>query len=143
MGKMVESGFGYIEGRQIKKAKNLEAEQLERASIARTAAGTRDAYEQRKLGEKVASDAVAAMAAGGGVVDSDIVANINATTDYNVLSTLFAAKEESKQLDLTSRLRRHEGKTAQRMAGAKFLTTAISEGFSTFAGGGGAAGGGG
>ncbi len=123
MGELVSSGFGYIEGRQIKKAKNAEAEQLERAAKAREAAGTNQAYDQRKLGERVQSDAIAAMAASGGVVDSDVVADLKSTTDYNVLSELFAGKTESASMKLQAKMKQFEGKQAKRMATAKLVTS--------------------
>lgn len=128
MGSVIQAGFGYIESRQVKQAKDFEAMQLQRAAIARKAAGTQDAYEQRKIGEKIESNAIAAMAASGGVVESDIVADLKATTDYNVLSTLFASKEESNQLTLQARLKSYEGKQAKRMGTAKLATALISEG---------------
>ena len=123
MGDVVSSGFGYIESVQVKKAKNAEAEQLERAAIAREAAGTNAAYDQRKVGERVQSDAIAAMAASGGVVDSDIVADLKSTTDYNVLSELFAGKTESASMALQAKMKKFEGKQAKRMATTKLLTS--------------------
>ena len=136
MGSVISSGFGYIESRQVKKAKEADAEQLRNAGIARYAAGTQDAYDQRKRGEKVASDAIATMAASGGAVESDVVARVKSTTDYNVLSALHAAKEERKQLNLAARYKEYEGKMAKRHATARFLTTVISEGAKMFAMGG-------
>lgn len=122
MAGVVDAGFGYIEGRQIKKAKKSEAEQLERAAISREASGTTQAYDQRKFGERVESDAIAAMAAGGGVVDSDIVADIKSTTDYNVLSELFASKTESASTRLQAKMKRFEGDQAKKMATVKLVT---------------------
>lgn len=123
MGGIVSAGFGYIEGRQIKKAKDAEAEQLDRAAIARTASGTIQAADQRRIGQTVESNAIAAMAAGGGVVDSDIIANLKSTTDYNVLSELFASKTESDSLRLQARMRKSEGKRAQRNAALGLVTS--------------------
>ena len=137
MAGLVDAGFGYIEGRQIKRAKNLEAQQLDMAAIAREAAGTKEAYDRRKEGERVESNAIAAMAASGGVVEPDIVADIKATTDYNVLSELFAAGEEAKQMNLTARLRRHEGKQAKRLGTAKLVTAIGVEAGKAFMSGGG------
>jgi len=123
MGDVVQAGAGYIESRQVKKAKAAEAEQLERAAIAREAAGTNQAYEQRKVGERVESNAIAVMAASGGVVDTDIVADLKSTTDYNVLSELFAGKTESASMNLQAKMKKFEGKQAQRMGGAKLITS--------------------
>jgi len=139
MGDVVSAGFGYIEGRQIKKAKDAEAEQMRRAAIAREATGTVQAGDQRKIGEVVQSNAIAAMAAGGGVVDSDIVADLKSTTDYNVLSELFASKTESASMNLQAKMTEFEGRQAKRMATAK-LVTAIAVEAGKAAAGAGAAG---
>ena len=138
MGKAVEAGFGFFEGRAIKKSKDAEADQLRRAANLRIAQGTQDAYEQRKIGERVQSDAVAAMAAGGGMTDIEQLADIKSTTDYNVLSTLFASKNEAQQQRYAARIRNHEGRMAKRMATAKAITTAITETGKAIAGAGGA-----
>jgi hypothetical protein len=135
MADVVSKGFGYVEGRQIKKAKDVEAQQLRRAAIAREAAGTNQAYEQRKQGEKVQSNAIAVMAASGGVVDSDIVADLKSTTDYNVLSELFAGKTESSSLKLQAKMKEFEGKQAKRLGTAKLITSLVVEGGKAMAGG--------
>lgn len=140
MGSLVNAGFGYIESRQIKKAKDAEAEQLRRAAIAREAQGTNQAYEQRKLGERVQSNAIAAMAASGGVVDSEIIADLKSTTDYNVLSELFASKTESQSIKTQAALKEFEGRQAKRMGTAKLFTTLAVEGVKAAAGGMGGAG---
>jgi hypothetical protein len=121
MAKLIDAGFGYLEGRQAKYAADAEAKQMELAAAARRAAGTQDAYEQRKIGEQVASDAIAAMAAGGGGVSDNILADIKTTADYNVLSTLFAGEQEAKGMIYAAKLKKHEGKMAKRMATTKSL----------------------
>lgn len=141
MGDVVNAGFGYIEGRQIKKAKDAEAEQIRRAAIAREATGTVQAGDQRKIGAMVESNAIAAMAAGGGVVDSEIVADLKSTTDYNVLSELFASKTESASMNLQAKMAEFEGRQAKRMATAKLITTIAIEAGKAAAGGAGGAGG--
>ena len=138
MGDVVSAGFGYIEGRQIKKAKDAEAEQMRRAAIAREATGTVQAGDQRKIGEMVESNAIAAMAAGGGVVDSDIVADLKSTTDYNVLSELFASKTESASMNLQAKMTEFEGKQAKRMGTAKLVTSLAVAAGKAAAGAGGA-----
>ncbi|MDC0600112.1 hypothetical protein OAO65_02260 [Flavobacteriales bacterium] len=134
MAEVAKAGFGYIEGRQIKKAKDFEAEQLERAAIEREAKGTTQAYEQRKAGERAESAAIATMAASGGVVDSDIVAKLKSTTDYNVLSELFASKTESASMRLQAKTKRVEGKQAKRMAKASLITSIAIKGAEAAAG---------
>ena len=140
VGKAVEAGFGIFEGRAIKKSKDAEADQLRRAATLRQAAGTQDAYEQRKIGERVESDAIAAMAAGGGMTDIEQLADIRSTTDYNVLSTLFASKNEAQQQRYAARIRNHEGRMAKRLSMVKGITTIISEAGKAIAGAGAGAG---
>ena len=138
MGKLVEAGFGYFEGRQAKQAADAEAKQLRIAATARRAAGTQDAYEQGKIGERVASDAVAAMAAGGGGVSDNILADIKTTTDYNVLSSLFAGEQEAKGMNYAAKIKNFEGKMAKRMATMKTIINvgeAAGEAFMMGAGG--------
>lgn len=138
MGKLAEAGFGYFEGRQAKKAAEAEAKQIELAATARRAAGTQDAYDQKKIGEQVMSDAVAAMAAGGGGVSDNILAKIKTTTDYNVLSSLFAGEQEAKGMDYAAKIKKFEGKMAKRMATARSIINvgeAAGEAFMMGAGG--------
>ena len=137
---MVNAGFDALQGAQTKKAKDAEAKQLRLAGDARKAAGTHEAYNQRKIGERVASDAVAAMAAGGGMVESDILADIKTTTDYNVLSALFASKEEAKGFEIAARFKAHEGKMAKRFATVKLVTAGLTTAASAIMGAGGAGG---
>lgn len=140
MGKIAEAGFGYFEGRQAKKAAEAEAKQIELAAMARRAAGTQDAYDQKQIGEQVMSDAIAAMAAGGGGVSDNILAKIKTTTDYNVLSALFAGEQEAKGMDYAARIKKFEGKQAKRMATMKSIINVgefAAEALAMGAGGGG------
>ena len=96
MAKVVEAGFGYIEGRQIKNAKDFEADQLKRAAISREAAGTNQAYDQRKIGERVQSDAIAIMAASGCSVHTNANLTEHATgyqTDVTTIQVVSAVVE--------------------------------------------------
>jgi len=113
---------GYLEGRAIKSSKGAEAAQMRRAATAKKAEGSRQAYDMREAGERVMSDARAAMAAGGGTTDIKQLADIKETTDYNVLSTIFAAEEEASQLEYGATVKEHEGKMAKRMGTFKALT---------------------
>lgn len=137
MAKLAEAGFGYFEGRQAKQAADAEAKQMRLAATARRAAGTQDAYEQKKIGEQVTSDAIAAMAAGGGGMVDNILADIKTTTDYNVLSALFAGEQEAKGLDYAARLKQYEGKMAKRMATMRTIVNVGEEVGTALAGGGG------
>jgi len=135
MGKLAVAGFGYFEGRQAKKAAEAEAKQIELAAMARRAAGTQDAYDQKQIGEQVMSDAVAAMAAGGGTVSDNVMVKIKTTTDYNVLSALFAGEQEAKGMDYAAKIKKFEGKMAKRIATAKTVISAGEVAAEALAGG--------
>lgn len=127
MASTVGAVFGYAEGRAIKESKDAEAKQLRTAAIARQAAGTQQAYEQRKAGERVAGDAVAAMAAGGGMTDIEQLADVKSVTDYNVLSAMFAAKDEAQRMRYAAEVKNFEGKMAKRVATAKLVTSLATD----------------
>lgn len=136
MAGLEEAGFGYIESRAIKKSKDAEAAQIRKAAIARKAAGAEDAYLQRKLGDRVASDALAAMAAGGGQVEAPVLADIKSITDYNVLASMFAAEAETREMDYAARTIKFEGKQQKRLATEKLAREAIKTVVSMGTGGG-------
>jgi len=77
----------------------LEAEQMHRNAIATEASGTVVAGERRKEGDRMISDARAAMAAqGGSASDAGAIeraGEIGEMTDYNVLAALFESRTQS------------------------------------------------
>lgn len=128
----------YAEGSAEKKAADYEAEQLERAATAKIAEGSRQAYERRREGDIIESNARAAMAAGGGsTTDAGMVerlGDIGAQADYNVLSALFESEEEAQGIKEKAKVRRWEGRVAKRRGIAKALGTVMQGGSSFYQG---------
>lgn len=101
-------------GQGQKDAKDLESRLLLSNARARLSQGVQQAQEHRRVGEKTSSDAIAAMAAGGGVVDEKILAKIKAKADYNAMASMYNARVESAGLESEARLRNMEGRRARR-----------------------------
>lgn len=89
------------------------------------ATGSRRAYEAGREGDIVASDARAAMAAGGGSTTdagaTKILGDIGAQADYNALSALYEG-------DTGADISIWEGKTQKSAAKTRALTTLLSGG---------------
>ena len=76
----------------------IEARQMERSAIGIENQGVRAAMIEQHKTRMVTSDAVAAMAAGGGGVDPEMLARIKQRGDYNSMSAIFDAR--TKAIDL-------------------------------------------
>jgi hypothetical protein len=90
----------------------IEASQLERQAIAAENAGVRASQIEQYKTRVVSSDATAAMAAGGAVVDPEMLAKIKQRGDYNSMSAIFDAR--SRAIDL-----RYEAAMTRSLAGYK------------------------
>lgn len=76
----------------------IEARSLERAAIGVENLGVRAAMIEQHKTRMVTSDAIAAMAAGGGGVDPEMLVRIKQRGDYNSMSAIFDAR--TKAIDL-------------------------------------------
>lgn len=76
----------------------IEARQMERSAIGIENQGVRAAMVEQHKTRMVTSDAIAAMAAGGGGVDPLMLAKIKQRGDYNSMSAIFDAR--TKAIDL-------------------------------------------
>jgi len=76
----------------------IEARQMDRQAIGIENQGVRAAMIEQHKTRMVTSDAVAAMAAGGGGVDPEMLARIKQRGDYNSMSAIFDAR--TKAIDL-------------------------------------------
>jgi predicted PilT family ATPase len=76
----------------------IEARQMERSAIGVENQGVRAAQIEQQKTRTVTSDAVAAMAAGGGGVDPEMLRRIKQQGDYNSMSAIFDAR--TKAIDL-------------------------------------------
>jgi len=95
------------------------AKQLEANAKAVKAQGTRSAYFQRKQGETAESDARARMAAGGGGVDTEKLAEFKSVTDYNVMAQLYDSERRAKGLSEQAGAKRREAALAMKRAKRK------------------------
>lgn len=102
-------------GHAADRAASSEAKQLRRNANARVAQGTREAYQEKKAGERVESDTIAAMAAGGAAFDEGMaerMGEIGEITDYNALAAMYEAETEAAGLRQQAKLRRKAGQRA-------------------------------
>ncbi len=76
----------------------IEARAMERSAIAVENQGVRAAMIEQHKTRMVTSDAIAAMAAGGGGVDPEMLVRIKQRGDYNSMSAIFDAR--TKAIDL-------------------------------------------
>ena len=103
------------------------ARQLEQATDAEYAEGTRRASEINRQGEVFKSDARAQMAAGGGVTDDvgaiETLSDIDRVYDYNALSSIFEAEERAKTLSYASRTTRDASKMGRELGNHRASST--------------------
>lgn len=124
------AGSALAGGSAADKAARFKAKQIERNAIAKRAEGTRQTQEGLRIGRKLQSDAIAAMAAGGGsTTDVGAIeqqAKLKQVTDVNALTALFEAEEQAKGMDLAAKGVRLEGKMAKKKGQRQALSTIIS-----------------
>ena len=125
------------EGKAADKAAQFEAAQLEEQAKARYAQGTREAYESRRVGRIMESDARAAMAAGGGsTTDAGAIeqlGKISAESDYESLAALYEGETAAAGLKKKAWARRKEGRAARRAGRTRALSTVITGGAAAYA----------
>lgn len=102
-----------------KAARDLEAgefaaEQYEDKAIQEIAIGTRAMEEQAKEGRLVASSAKAIGAASGAGGYEGTVAEIEAESDYRMLTALYNSKQSARDLEVAAMVARREGADAAR-----------------------------
>ena len=95
------------------------AEQLEANAKAIQAQGSRAAYFRRRDADIMESDAKAAMAAGGGGVDTQGLADINTAGDYNVVAELFDSERRASGVKKQAEAKRVEARLAEQRARRK------------------------
>jgi len=84
----------------------IEANQLLRQATSIENMGVKAAQIEQYKTRVVSSDATAAMAAGGGVVDPEMLAKIKQRGDYNSMSAIFDARTRAIDLRHQSRMTR-------------------------------------
>lgn len=117
-------------GKQVKDAKDFEAQQYDELAKAEYARGTREAYESKRETDIAVSDARAAMGASGGTTTDEGaiegLAKIESQGQYNALAALFDAKVDQDQLRLEAESSRYEGSLAKSEGRRRALATVLS-----------------
>jgi len=90
----------------------IEANQLERQATSVENMGVHAAAIEQYKTRVVSSDATAAMAAGGGVVDPEMLAAIKQRGDYNSMSAIFDARTRAIDLRFQASMTRTSAKYA-------------------------------
>jgi len=152
--KAAEFEAGQIEEKavDVEEAAAFDVAQLEEQATAQYAKGTREAYESTRQGEIVESKARAAMAAGGGVVDPEVIAKVAAETEYETLAAMYEGEtqqqatkrkaqasrytgmKEAKSLRKQAAEVRRGGKVRERASQWKALSTVVSGGTKAYKG---------
>lgn len=113
-GSHMQSGAALMHGIGEEKAAKFEAKQMLRNARSIEALGINEAKAERLKGEELASSARARMAAGGGGIDSNLMADITDRADYNALVALHNRYTEADIMQDAAILRRQQGKQQQR-----------------------------
>lgn len=114
---MISTGLGFLDSyNQSRAAKTqgevdnvlggIQADQLLRKATLRMNQGVHAADEEKYKGRVAVSDAIAAMAAGGSVVDPVILARLKRRSNYNAMTAIFNARQDAIDLRLKSDLAR-------------------------------------
>lgn len=140
-----------VAGRRANVAAQFEAEQLEQQAGQVFAASQRNAMEEKRRADLLASRALAlAAASGGGVSDPtvvNVIAGLKSEGSYRAAVALYRGQDEARKLRTGASARRFEGAVAEEggiLEGAGYETMAASsllQGasslFSRYGGGGG------
>ena len=124
------AGSAISEGNAAETAGRMQKQQLDQNAAATMADASLEAYESRKEGDRVASDAVAATVAGGGSASDaasiERLAKINSKADYNVLSALATGQRQSDALRLQGENALWEGKVKKKNSRLTALSSIVS-----------------
>ena len=120
------------EGEAAEAASKMAARQLEHDADQSEAEGLRTAREYRRRGDRTKSDAIAAMAAGGGV-SNDVgaiktLADIEQVYDYNSMAAIYQSRNRAQQQRFQAETTREEGHMAKRAGYVKSIGTVLRGG---------------
>jgi len=127
-----------VAGRRKRVASEFEAEQLEQQSGQVVAASQRDALEEKRRADLMASRALAlAAASGGGASDPTVVnliAGLKGEGAYRSAVALYRGEDQARKLRTGARAKRYEGIAAEEGAAyesASYETLAMASAFDT------------
>lgn len=126
----VITGMGQVkQGNEAKAAGDFSSRQGKRNAKASMAEGVRGAIEMRRQGARTASDASAAMAAGGGVTDDvgaiKTLADIEQVTEYNALTSIYKGEQRAQTQSLQAQMDKLAGKNAKSSSYVSAAGTAL------------------
>jgi hypothetical protein len=107
-GNILEGAVAYHEGQ-------ITGAQLDREAVTSRAMGSRYAAEERRKGDVMLSNTVAAMASGGGGVSPTVLGDIKDRADYESLAKLFEGETEARSLESQADVARATGEWQQRL----------------------------
>ncbi len=117
MGSLLKAYGQVRQGNAARKAAKFEAKQMERDALAAEAEGQAAASVSRREGRLLKSRGIAVAAGSGASVRDptviNLLADVEAESEYNALSALYSGKSEATKLRMGARARRKEGKAAQ------------------------------
>ena len=119
------------EGRLAEAGADIEAKQMEDASIAERGMAAIEAKEKRRQGAILQSKAIAAAAAAGRAPSmdkgaSDIIGDIAEETEYSALTSLLEGKVKASNLQMQASTTRGQGNIARRTANKQARAGLIS-----------------
>jgi hypothetical protein len=118
------------EGAQKRKIKYQEAQGLTEAGHRQMAATSAEVAEERRIKERVEGRAISVAAASGAGIDDptmvNLIGDLNAEGEYNVLARLYAGSDQAEGLYQQSNVARREGEMALQQGYMKALTTVMS-----------------
>lgn len=116
-GNVVAGRAARIQGRQQNREKQFEAQQFEQEANQSVAAGQRNAYEEKRKANLIASRAVALAAAGGGNVSDPgivkVIADIEGEGAYRSAVALYAGEDQARRDRMAASAKRYEGAVAE------------------------------
>lgn len=126
VGTHMQAGGMMMRGMAEEEKGKFLSKQLKRNAAAIEAQGQRAASSERTKGSLVKSTATAQMAAGGGGVDTAMLADIQDRADYNALAAIFESETKGSALRDEAKLRLEEGRQAKRETRMAAAGTVIS-----------------
>jgi len=124
-------GGDVMQAKAADEAASFNAQQLRRSAKETEARGIREAKNIRREGDILQSDAIAALAAGGGsTTDPGAVSYLSKLEDisqYNQLAALYDAQTQAQGLRHRAQIVRYEGKVKKKAGYYKAASTLLDE----------------
>lgn len=123
---VLEAGSDYYDGVSKRGAGRFEGQQHRSNAKRRRIAGDREAARYRQAGSEATSNAAAAMAAQGAVIDSEMLARIKRDSDIDAISAMFDAKADALTSEYAARSAEMQGNREYRAGLTRMGSTLLS-----------------